>query len=364
MTDAHLQRRVTDALNAAERWLWSMQAPNRPPGVLRISDHHDPGAWPGMLLPGSYNGLMALALIGALDGRVDAQAVGARLVESRLPDGRFRIAGMGDDGVFKKPDRQETWRYIDFHVTNYSLGALEVLGRLGRPNLGFVRPFLEPASLLAWLAIRDLRDPWQEGNNIVNLGSFLLLLDDDRARVALDLLMDWHDRHQEPATGFWGVGQGADLGALHAMAGATHNYHLYYALGRPIPYHEAAVDYCLTQATAIASACIDVDLVDILAHARGRVAHRAADVDAWLRAKLQAILDFQNADGGFADETAGTRRQDGWFDGYAEPQGLSNTFATWFRLIAVAMACHTLWPGWRDWRFRRMIGIGYFRPAN
>ena len=363
MTNAHLQRRVTDALTAAERWLWSMQVPGRPAGTLRISDHHDPQVWPGMLLPGTYNGLMALALIRALDGRIDADAVAAQVLESRLSDGRFRIAGMADDAVFKKPDREETWRYVDFHVTNYSLGVLEVLGRLDPPVLDFVRPFLDPQTLLAWLALRDLRDPWQEGNNVVNLGSFLLLLDDDRARGAVDILMEWHDRNQEPATGFWGVGQTSDLGALHAMAGATHNYHLYYALDRPIPYLDAAVDYCLTQPTAVSSACIDVDLVDILSHARGRVAHREADVDAWLRTKLAAILDFQSSDGGFADETAGTRRQDGWVGGYAEPQGISNTFATWFRLIAVAMVCRTLWPAWRDWRFRRMIGIGYFRPA-
>ncbi len=340
-----------------------MQAPGLPAGVLRISGNHDPEAWPGMLLPGTYNGLMALALIGGLGGHLSVPPLASWLLDSRLPDGRFRVAGMTDAAVFKKPDREETWRYIDFHVTNYSLGALEVLGAADRPNLEFMRPFLDPTSLLTWLAMRDLRDPWQEGNNIVNLGSFLLLSDDGRARDALDMLMDWHDRHQEPATGFWGVGQSSDIGALHAMAGATHNYHLYYALDRPIPYHAAAVDYCLTQPTAVSSACIDVDLVDILAHARGRVAHREADTDAWLRAKLRAIVAFQNADGGFADEAQGTRRQDGWVGGYAEPQGISNTFATWFRLIAVAMICHTLWPGWRDWRFRRMIGIGYFRPA-
>ena len=45
--------------------------------------------------------------------------------------------------------------------------------------------------------------------------------------------------------------------------------------------------------------------------------------------------------------------------GYAEPQGISNTFATWFRWIAIAMIAELLWPGWQDWRFRGEPGIGY-----
>ncbi len=80
---------------------------------------------------------------------------------------------------------------------------------------------------------------------------------------------------------------------------------------------------------------------------------------------LEALLDFQNADGGFADVTEGVRRQDGWVGGYAEPQGLSNGFATWFRWIVIAMIADLLWPGRWAWRFRRMAGIGYRRqPAS
>jgi hypothetical protein len=74
---------------------------------------------------------------------------------------------------------------------------------------------------------------------------------------------------------------------------------------------------------------------------------------------LPALLEIQNEDGGFWDEREGVRRQDGWIGGYAEPQGLSNTFATWFRWIAIAMIADLLWPGWQDWRFRAEPGIGY-----
>jgi hypothetical protein len=71
------------------------------------------------------------------------------------------------------------------------------------------------------------------------------------------------------------------------------------------------------------------------------------------------LLDFQNADGGFCDIREGSRRQDGWVKGYEEPQGLSNTFATWFRWIAIAMIADVLMPRFWRWNFRRMIGIGY-----
>jgi hypothetical protein len=138
-----------------------------------------------------------------------------------------------------------------------------------------------------------------------------------------------------------------------------HNYHLWYATGRPLPHQDKAVDWSLARPPRIHSACIDVDLVDLLVHAHQLIDHRRADIVAWLRALLPELLAFQNADGGFADVRSGVRRQDGWVRGYEEPQGLSNTFATWFRWIAIAMIADLLWPAHWPWRFRRMVGIGY-----
>jgi len=367
-----LAARVEAAREASAAWLASMQAPGAPKGVLRISPAHDPARWPGVLLPGTYNGIMCADLIGALGGLVGdgGAALVAWLEGFRRADGVFRIPGMRDDDVYKKPDPVETWRYIDFHVTNYALGAIEALAPTRRPVLDFVRPFLDPVTLAAWLAGRDMRDPWQEGNNIVNLAGFLLLLERfgdaaDRTAVAraLDILFDWHDRNQEPATGFWGVGQLSDpTRLLHAMAGSMHNYHLWYARGRKLPYQDMAVAYCLSLPPVVDSACIDVDIVDVLVHGLKAGVAPAEPVRAWLVRILAAILDDQNPDGGFADVRTGERRQDGWVRGYVEPQGISNTFATWFRWIAIAMAADVLWPGRWNWRFRRSIGIGYRQP--
>ena len=364
--------RIDAARAASLAWLESMQAPGAPAGVTRISGAHDPERWPGVLLPGTYNAVMCANLLGELDTFAGGDPVSlvGWLEGFRRADGVFRIPEMKDDEVFKKPDRAETWRYIDFHVTNYTLGAIEALDPERRPILNFVRTFLDPRELASWLAGRDLRDPWQEGNNIVNLAGFLMLLERfgdaaDLAAVgrAIDILFDWHDRYQEPSTGFWGVGQHADpVRLLHAMAGSMHNFHIWYARGRKLPYHDRAVAYCLTLPPVVHSACIDVDIVDVIVHGlRAGVAPEGPSRD-WLVRILCAILDAQNPDGGFADVREGERRQDGWVSGYVEPQGLSNTFATWFRWIAIAMAADALWPGHWNWRFRRSIGIGYRQP--
>jgi hypothetical protein len=69
------------------------------------------------------------------------------LEASRLPDGRFRIEGMKEADVFKKPDLDETWRYIDFHVTNYTLGAIEHSPRTADRSSSSPSPILDDRTL-------------------------------------------------------------------------------------------------------------------------------------------------------------------------------------------------------------------------
>lgn len=369
MTDTRLQSDIESARIRTLAWYPSLQADGLPRGVTKISALHDPVLWPGVLLPGTYNAVMGLDLLGGLDRYLGShrRALIDWLLGHRLPDGIFRVPGMSNETVFKKPDLTETWRYIDFHTTNYSLGALQALAPQMVPVWRFAEPWLEPLFLKSWLAERDLRDPWLEGNNIVNLGSFLLLMRQHgkacvrgRADAALELMFAWQERLQEPSTGFWGVGQASDATRLlHAMAGSMHNYHLWYATDRPLPHQEAAVDYALSRPAVIDSACIDVDLVDLLVHADGLIGHRRGQTRQWLRAMLRQLLALQGDDGGFVDTHSGTRCQDGWIKGYQEPQGHSNTFATWFRWIAIAMIAECLWPGWKVWNFRSMAGLGY-----
>jgi hypothetical protein len=365
---------IDNARAATLDWLKAMQATGKPKGCMRISAMHDADRWPGVLLPGTYNGIMCLDLLGGLAdwSAAERAALVARLEGSRLPDGRFRIEDMHEADVFKKPDIGETWRYIDFHVTNYTLGAIEALAPDRQPILEFAKDYLEERALGHWLSLRDLRDPWQEGNNIVNLASFLLLLRQHgdgretgaawqpKVDRALEQLFAWHDRLREPTTGFWGVGQLSDkTQLLHAFAGSMHNFHIWYHEGRALEGQDRAVDYCLSLPPRIDSACIDVDAVDVLVHGWRLLDHRRNEIEEWLALLLPRLLAFQRADGGFCDVLSGIRRQDGWVKGYEEPQGHSNTFATWFRWVAIAMIADVLWPRRWDWKFRSMIGIGY-----
>lgn len=372
--DMTLQAEIDAARARTLRWINDL-APvaGCPTGTMRIDAAQDSDLSPGMLIPGTYNGVMCLALLDGLSAwDADKRAALATwLNEFRAEDGAVRLPGLTALNAFKKPDPTETRRYIDFHVTNYSMGALEALGaEVAAPD--FVRHWLAPQFLKAWLAERDLRDPWLEGNNIVNLASFLLVLDrtasaDVHARIAeaLLILFEWHDRLQDPQTGFWGIGQHGDpVCLLHAMAGSMHNFHLWYACDRPLPYQDRAAQYVLGRPTDWHSACIDVDEVDLLVHAAPALPDRQDEIDRWLRAKLRALLDYQNPDGGFADTFDAPWRQDGWVGGYRVAPGASTTFATWFRWIAIAMIDDHLWPGRRRWHFRRMIGIGYRKPRS
>jgi hypothetical protein len=167
-----MQDRITDARRRTLAWLDTMQVSGEPPGICRISGAHDPAAWPGMTLPGTYNATMCRALLDA--PFADAAGLAAWLLRHRRADGIFRIPGMEPADTFKKPDPLETARYIDWHVTNYTLGAIAAATPGAVPVLDFAMPYLDTLTLKAWLADRDLRDPWQEGNNIVNLGGFLL----------------------------------------------------------------------------------------------------------------------------------------------------------------------------------------------
>ncbi|MDF0605787.1 hypothetical protein HZU77_008990 [Neisseriaceae bacterium TC5R-5] len=366
ISDTWLQTRINEARENSLLWLKNMQVPGQVDGVFRVSALHDPERWPQMLLPGTYDGGMLRALLGSRPPHADALA--DWVLQHQDQDGYFLLPGLNWADTYKLPKLAQTQQYMRFHISNYCMGLLGTLGQLARCNMPFVQPFLDEQYLWAWLGQRDMRDPWLEGNNIVNLASFLLLEQQRNPHGAasqrLHDLITWHQQYSEPYSGFWGPGQQYSQEALlFALCGATHNLHLFYALDENIPHFNQSISRCLEQPIAIRSACIDVDIVDILAHGITRCPHRREEIEHWLRALLTQLLHLQNSDGGFPDTLLGERGFDGWVKGYKEPQGHSNTFATWFRWIAIAMISEVLWPGWRQWHFRNTIGIGYFRDA-
>ena len=296
-----------------------------------------------------------------LHGEVPLEADARRRIANGL--NRFQLP----DGTFTMPDVPEAARpthdseYFAFHLTNYALGALRAIGEAPRHALSFLDAFRTHEDLGAWLSRRDWSRPWMEGNNIVNLASFYGIAASDGAGWAGERLVelaDWHDRNQHPETGFWhsnAVGSRQEL--LDAMAGAAHNLHIYYLLEREVPRPIAIVDSCLRLGyLGIRSACLDIDLVDILVNFR-RYGHRVEEIDGILARYLVELLQIQQPDGGFCDDYVTPSNLFGCVTG----ADVAVTWTTWFRLATIGMLVCALRPQDTErWVFRDTIGMGYF----
>lgn len=334
----------------AERYLLFLQVR---PGVFDFSSYNE-GREKGMLLPGTYNAVNALGLMRRLDAAQTSESI-AFLQSFRKRNGFFRMPGMRKDEL-----TYPSFEYDDLHMTNYAMSALDYLGH--RPRAGELRftGRYTGRRLEKWLKKRDLSKPWSEGNYLVNVASFLIegsRLNLRGCEAGVRAMQKWHAGAQDEF-GFFHDTAIQDL--TNAFAGATHNFHLYYYYNTPIPQYRAVVDYILTRPAAADSACIDVDEMDVLFHFY-RFGYREQDIRDWMEQKLRSLLALQREDGGFPDTLYGELTFDGWSK-YREPQGKSNAFATWFRLIAIGMADALLYRRGENWAFRRTIGIGYANP--
>ena len=337
--------RISECKDKAAGYLLSLRLED---GVFDTSKYNQ-GKEKGMLLPGAYDAVSALGLIRRLDS-VDREQAKRFILSHRNFRGFYKIKEMR-----KKDLTYPDFQYDDFHITNYCISALDYLGYpFTKRDLRFLKKYDSRRKLRNWLHKRDMEKPWMEGNFIVNLASFYLL--GGRGKRVEEMIA-WHMANQD-AHGFYHDPDINDL--TNAFAGATHNYHIFYHENLPIPMYRQVIDYLLTRSTEIETACIDVDEVDVLCNFI-KYGYRTEEIKEWLIKKLESLLLFQNADGGFADQRSGLRTFDGWTK-YREPQGVSNAFGTWFRLIAIGMIAVTLFGDKDNWRFRKTIGIGYFNP--
>jgi hypothetical protein len=355
-----LEGKVQEMRTRVLEWLDTMLVPDRPFGVHRASSFHDISEYPSMLLPATYNATHCRKLLGAYEdlSPADRDELAEFINSFQQEAGNYRMPQMRKEDIY-----YPTWEYINFHTSNYAMGAVLSIGAKIKRPFQFFEEYCSLDALREWLSWRTMSDPWNEGNNIVNIASFYFVLaqqGDTRMEPLIEHLFEWHEQTQDPQTGYWlDMEAQPPVHPMVAMAGAAHNFHIYYYLNRPLKYVEKIVDHCLSfVGDGATSACVDIDVVDILAnmHVYG---YRASDIEAGLEKKLMDLLDFQNADGGFPDVCEGDRRFDGW-NLYVEPQGLSNCFATWFRSATIGMICEILFPDAFTWHFRNTVGIGYF----
>ncbi len=327
----------------------------------RHSATHDSQRDPGHLLYGTWGGVFASVVL-----RRDREFTPASRRQIANALNRFQRP----DGTFVLPDVPEADRvghddeYLAMHCTNYALGALRALGEKPRYPLTFMERYQGDAFLAEWLDDRDWSRPWTEGNKVVNIASFYAVLAEDgdaKSRARLEQIADWLDMHQDTHTGFWHRDPPGDRAALWvAMAGAAHVLHIPYYLGRTVQHADRVVESCLGLGYAgIRSACVDIDIVDILTHLR-RSGHRVAEIDDVLERYLVELLQVQNPDGGFCDSYVTPHR----LYGNTAPADASVTWTTWFRLATIGMIASTLLPSQRgQWEFRNTLGTGsFFQP--
>ena len=206
-------------------------------------------------------------------------------------------------------------------------------------RLGYLEPVLDdPGKMATWLDTLPWHDPWSCGNLTMDtafaLAAAWKLHGDDRARQALDVWFEWHDREADPATGFWDP---LVVGSLHrAMAGAVHQYGIYWMLGRETPHPEQAVKATLRLQNGFglfsdvypSHHSSDVDGVFLLANLYNRYGMLEGEVRPALRRALDATLKLFHPDGGGINRLGVDTEPDGW--------------ATWVRTACVGWCSRIL----------------------
>jgi hypothetical protein len=263
-------------------------------------------------------------------------------------------------------------------MTNHIYAALTSLGGVAPRPLALLEPFYrEEIRVEDWLACRNWDLSWSVGNEVLNLGTFLLYARDfhhePRAGKLITRLLDWLDRYQEPQTGYWGTDCLSPVGKRQAMCGAYHEYILYAYEGRPIPKLENVIDATLSLQNpgggfgcdGKSGACEDIDAAFIFANAYYMTEYRREDIHRSMAAVLPAILDHQNPDGGFV-YLRGKPYQYG-VEQMSSDADQSCMFPTWFRFLSLAVIGQILTDqevGEFSWRFNACPYVQYFSKTK
>ncbi len=360
-----MKNKIKFSIDRANCFLKNTNSVGKDGLIKKCSSFHDIQRYPDMRLVATYNATNALILSGEYNSinSADKEKIIKYINSYQTVNGYYELSQIKENEIWKGVSIDYTKDYIHNHVTNYCLSVIKSFKGETKYPLSFMHSYLSEENLINYLNKRRLSDPWLEGNNIVNLTSFIINEEKDSNKLneLIDIIINWHNKTQDPLTGYWGTNHKTyPASLLEGMAGAAHNFHIYYYFNREIPNYKKIIDSCLIFINqGVQSACIDVDVVDILVNMIP-YNYKVDQIKKSLENFLVKLLNFQNEDGGFADEkTNSVRRMDGWVLGYWEPQGLSNCFATWFRLITIALIESAIY-GERDWVFRNTIGIGYF----
>ncbi len=258
-----------------------------------------------------------------------------------------------DSGMFTDPLiadsamwKEEKWeKYGQDHFTIYVMRALSALGaKVLKPFKKKLDLFKNKNYTLDWLEKRNWEDVYHTGNEVYNQMVMLQYARDfhkDReAKEVINWFYDYLDKKQDFETGIWGkVGNNSSginpqiQGVDRQIQGTFHFLLLYFYDQRKINFKEKIIDNCFANQNkdgsfGYASACADIDSIDLLVRLSFRTSYRKKEIETSLKGAINWVLSNQNDDGGFVD-----RKREG-----AE----SSTFPTWFRTLSLALIAKRL----------------------
>lgn len=328
----------------------------------KYTSTHSVEKYPAALLYGTWSAILGLTLLNDTQNWAKEEKNWAitKLNLHRRADGTFLGKGLENLANLKSLE------YLILHCTNYSLGAALELD----PNFDFETPylhrFLDADNLARWFDGRSLMRPWEEGNNIVNVASYLALCHEHGLTSALERLhqmLAWHRKYQNPKTGgFDGFGYPTSNQRLQALAGAVHNFHIHLYLGEPFGYESVIAEH-LPKLLMLGrlSACESIDFVELAI----RTIDYSSAPEELINSLIyhaDCLLKSQRKDGGWLEAANNITPTFG--HGFKDHTVSSCSYATWFRLCALGMISIVLLDDdQKKWKFRKTLGMGY-APAN
>lgn len=318
---------------------------------------HDLEKYSGAVLFGSWACILGLKLVKATDhwNSTDKEFAKQSLLRFRHSNGTF----YPDD--FERTRQTKSLEYLSLHCTNYSLGALLEIESDFNFRSPYLDRFLDADKLSHWLDARSFLRPWEEGNNVVNVASYLALCylhGANQAADRLQQLLEWHQKNQNPKTGGFDCFESPSRSQQQqSFAGAAHNFHLYHLLKQPLVYERVisvALPYLIPGNLA---ACFSIDFTELAIFTLSHSPDPQYLVDTLLL-HAEALLASQQPDGGWLE--AENDKTPTVTHGFRDIKVSSCSYATWFKLCSLGMVAIVLLGDNPDnWGFRKTLGTGY-----
>jgi len=212
---------------------------------------------------------------------------------------------------------------------------------------------------------------------VLNLGQLLQYARDSHniqpAVRAVEIILDWLDKTQDPGTGLWGQSFTTPQEMNAAYQGAYHFYLLYEYDRRPIRYPERIIDSMLSLQTKQGgfgihentSGCEDIDAIDPLARLYFHTDYRRTEIRTALTCAFDWVLENRTPDNGFAF----TKDADMFYGSNLMYSGKNegSSFAAWWRMLSLAILSQVVTehePARIPWQFLHCPGYQFWNEGR